>query len=128
MFNGKNINKGAYCTIINYTTLNSNLKRGILKFSEKISKKFNRPAMKFICNMIFGTLASKNCLLSEIGRNLNEKIPLNKFVYLINHRLWVRAVSQLSDAVESMPNRECPDYFVSKLAIDILSNVMIYHK
>lgn len=50
------------------------------------------------------------------------------FVYLRNNQLWVRAVSQLSDAVESMPNRECSDYFVSKLAIDILSNVMIYHK
>ena len=56
--------------MINYTTLNSNLKRGILNFSEKISKKFSRPDMKFICNMIFGILASKSCLLSEIGRNL----------------------------------------------------------
>ncbi len=26
-----------------------------------------------------------------------------------------------------MPDRECSDYSVSKLAIDILSNVMIYH-
>lgn len=71
----KTSTKGAYCTMINYTTLNSNLKRGILNFSEKISKKFSRPVMKFICNMIYGILASKSCLLSEIGRNLNEKIP-----------------------------------------------------
>ena len=85
--NDKNISKGAYCTMINYTTLNSNLKRGILNFSEKISKKFNRPTMKFICNMIFGILASKSCLLSEIGRNLNEKISLSKTVTRLSRNL-----------------------------------------
>ena len=50
------------------------------------------------------------------------------FVYLRNNQLWVRAVSQLFDAVESMSDRESSIYFVSKLAIDILSNVMVYHK
>lgn len=73
--------------MINYTTLNSNLKRGILNFSEKISKKFSRPDMKFICNMIYGILASKSCLLSEIGRNLNEKIPLQKTVTRLSRNL-----------------------------------------
>ena len=73
--------------MINYTTLNSNLKRGILNFSEKISKKFSRPVMKFICNMIFGILASKSCLLSEIGRNLNEKIALRKTVTRLSRNL-----------------------------------------
>ncbi len=73
--------------MINYTTLNSNLKRGILKFSEKISKIFTRPEMKFICNMIYGILASKSCLLSEIGRNLNEKISLRKTVTRLSRNL-----------------------------------------
>lgn len=73
--------------MINYTTLNSNLKRGILKFSEKISKKFSRPVMKFICNMIYGILSSKSCLLSEIGRNLNESIPLRKTVTRLSRNL-----------------------------------------
>ncbi len=71
----------------NYTTLNSNLKRGILKFSEKISKNFSRPALKFICNMIYGMLASKSCLLSEIGRNLNETISLKKTVTRLSRNL-----------------------------------------
>ena len=73
--------------MINYTTLNSNLKRGILNFSEKISKEFSRPVMKFICNMIFGILASKSCLLSEIGRNLNENISLSKTVTRLSRNL-----------------------------------------
>ena len=71
----------------NYTTLNSNLKRGILNFSEKISKKFSRPVMKFICNMIYGMLASKSCLLSEIGRNLHESISLRKTVTRLSRNL-----------------------------------------
>lgn len=71
----------------NYNTLNSNLKRGILKYSEKISKKFTRPELKFVCNMIYGMLASKSCLLSEIGRNLNEKISLRKTVTRLSRNL-----------------------------------------
>ena len=43
--------------------------------------------MKFICNMIFGILASKSCLLSEIGRNLNEKISLSKTVTRLSRNL-----------------------------------------
>ncbi|WP_432650562.1 hypothetical protein [Huintestinicola sp.] len=43
--------------------------------------------MKFICNMIFGILASKSCLLSKIGRNLNEKIPLQKTVTRLSRNL-----------------------------------------
>lgn len=73
--------------MINYSTLNSNLKRGILKFSEKISKKFSRPIMKFVCNMVYGILASKSCLLSEISRSLNEKIPLYKTVTRLSRNL-----------------------------------------
>lgn len=73
--------------MINYSTLNSNLKRGILKFSEKISKKFARPKMKFICNMLYGILASKSCLLSEISRNLHEDISLKKTVDRLSRNL-----------------------------------------
>lgn len=83
----KTKHKGAYCTMTNYTTLNSNLKRGILRFSEKISQKLNRPVIKFVCDMIYGILASKSCLLSEISRNLNEKISLKKTVDRLSRNL-----------------------------------------
>ena len=73
--------------MINYSTINSNLKRGILKFSEKISKKFSKPNMKFICNMIYGILSSKSCLLSEIARNLHENISLRKTVTRLSRNL-----------------------------------------
>ena len=73
--------------MINYSTLNSNLKRGILRFSEKLSRNFARPKMKFICNMIYGILSSKSCLLSEIARNLNEKISVHKTVTRLSRNL-----------------------------------------
>lgn len=43
--------------------------------------------MKFVCNMIYGILSSKSCLLSEIGGNLNEKIPLRKTVTRLSRNL-----------------------------------------
>jgi len=36
-----------------YTTLISNLKRGILRFSEKISDELSRPNFKFVSQMIY---------------------------------------------------------------------------
>lgn len=50
------------------------------------------------------------------------------FVYLRNHKLWVRSVGQLSDAVESLLDKKSSYYFAAKLCIDVLSNVMLYHK
>ena len=43
-----------------YTTLNHNLKRGILRFSEKISKDFSKPLQKFIAQMLFGILSCQS--------------------------------------------------------------------
>jgi len=64
--------------MINYNTTNSNLKRGILNYSKKISKGLKRPEMKFVGDMTYGILASKSCHISKIARNLNEDIRLIK--------------------------------------------------
>ena len=73
--------------MINYITTNSNLKRGICNYSKKICKGFNRPEMKFVCDMTYGMLASESSMLSEIARNLNEKIPLIKTVNRLSRNL-----------------------------------------
>jgi hypothetical protein len=41
-----------------YNTLSSNLKRGVLSFSEKISHGLPRPDFKFVSQMLYGMLAS----------------------------------------------------------------------
>jgi len=64
----------------NYNTLGSNLKRGILRFSEKISQGLSRPDFKFVSQMIYGILSSQSSHLSKIGRALDEKAGLKRTI------------------------------------------------
>ena len=73
--------------MINYNTLNSNLKRGILKFTEKISLGMSRPVFKFISQMIYGMLNCQSCHLSQIARALNEDISLKKTIDRLSRNL-----------------------------------------
>jgi len=70
-----------------YTTLGSNLKRGILHFSENISKGLSRPEFKFVSQMIYGMLCSQSCHLSNIARALDEKITLKKIIDRLSFNL-----------------------------------------
>jgi len=81
--------------MINYTTLGSNLKRGILRFSEKISKDLSRPEFKFVSQMIYGILSSQSCHLSKIARTLDEKISLKKTIDRLSRNL-----SEFKDSVK----------------------------
>jgi len=71
----------------NYTTLGSNLKRGILKFSEKISRRLSRPDFKFVAQMIYGMLTAQSCHLSKIARVLDERISLKKTIDRLSRNL-----------------------------------------
>lgn len=72
----------------NYSnTLNHNLKRGILKFSEKISKNLSRPQFKFVSQMIYGILSSQSCMLSDISRRLDEKTTVKKIIDRLSRNL-----------------------------------------
>lgn len=73
--------------MINYTTLSTNLKRGILKFSENISKGLTRPQFKLVGQMIYGILSSQSCHLSKISRALNENISLKKTIDRLSRNL-----------------------------------------
>ena len=70
-----------------YTTLNHNLKRGILRFSEKISKDFSKPLQKFIAQMLFGILSCQESKLSCIARTLDEKATLKKVIERLSRNL-----------------------------------------
>lgn len=50
------------------------MKRGILTFSNKLSKGLTRPKKKFTADMTYGILASNSCLLSDIADTLHEDI------------------------------------------------------
>ena len=62
----------------NYSILASNMKRKVLRFSERITRGLNRPNYKFVSQMIIGMLSSQSCHLSKIARALEEPISLKK--------------------------------------------------
>jgi len=70
-----------------FNTLIHNLKRGIINFSNKLSKGFNRPTQKFVADMIYGITSSKSCFLTAIARSLNEDIKLDKTVERLSRNL-----------------------------------------
>lgn len=50
------------------------MKREIINFSKEISNLSSRPNQKFSADMIYGILASKSCLLTDITDKLHEPI------------------------------------------------------
>ena len=50
----------------NFTSKTYQMKREILTFSNKFSKKLPKPGRKFMADMNYGMLASNSCLLTDI--------------------------------------------------------------
>ena len=58
--------------MVNFTSKTYQMKREILTFSNKISRKLPKPEKKFIADMNYGILASNSCLLTDIVDQLHE--------------------------------------------------------
>lgn len=58
--------------MVNSTSNTYQMKREILSFSNKISRKLPKPEKKFIADMNYGILASGSCLLTDIVDQLHE--------------------------------------------------------
>ena len=71
----------------NCNTLGHRLKRGLLKFSEKISLGLPKPGQKFVADMIYGITASGSSMLTEISRALKEDIAPIKTVNRLSRNL-----------------------------------------
>ncbi|MCM1102891.1 MAG: hypothetical protein NC409_02195, partial [Clostridium sp.] len=56
----------------NFTSNTYQMKREILSFSNKISRKLSKPDRKFSADMTYGMLASGSCLLTDIVDQLHE--------------------------------------------------------
>ena len=70
-----------------YSTLSYQLKRGLIKFSEKLCEKLSRMNLKFVSSMLFGLLKSQSVMLSEIARALEEEITLKKTIERLSRNL-----------------------------------------
>lgn len=58
--------------MVNFTSNTYQMKREILSFSNKISRKLSKPDRKFSADMTYGMLASGSCLLTDIVDRLHE--------------------------------------------------------
>ena len=64
----------------NYSRESGIAKAGILRYCARICKELSRPEEKLVTNMLYGIAAGNSCHLTEIGRGLEEEIPLKKTV------------------------------------------------
>lgn len=97
----------------NYTINTYEMKREIIKYSEKICEGTSKAESKFTMDMLYGIFKSKNIHLSSIAEALNEKI---KKSYTID---------RLSDNLASDLN-DCIDKNYINLAIDSLGNNPVF--
>ena len=58
--------------MLNSTSNTYTLKREILTFSNKISRRMPKPDRKFTADMTYGMLASGSCLLTDVTDQLHE--------------------------------------------------------
>ena len=70
----------------NSTSISYRLKRKILTFTNKISRRLAKPDRKFTADMVYGILASRSCLLTDISDQLHETVhKVNTVKRLSNH-------------------------------------------
>lgn len=55
-----------------------NLRKRLGRFSGDLSKGLCKRASRFVSEMVYGIQASESVLLTEVGRSLQEEIPLRK--------------------------------------------------
>ena len=70
----------------NSTSITYCLKRKILTFTNKISRRLSKLDRKFTADMVYGILASRSCLLTDISDHLHETVhKANTVKRLSNH-------------------------------------------
>lgn len=78
----------------NYNRIAHTLREQIHLFSERFAPRFSRPKVRFLEEMFYGIQASKDSKLSNIGRALEEKIPLKKTEERLSHHLEQKGMGQ----------------------------------
>ena len=93
----------------NFTSNTYTLKREILNFTNKISKKLSKPDRKFSADMTYGMLAAGSCLLTDIVDSLHEDSrKVNSVERLTRHLDKGTPIKALS-AYLSVVKKWCPD-------------------
>ena len=96
-----------------FTSDTYQLKRHILNFSAKVSKKLHKPERKFTADMTYGILASQSCLLTDIADQLHEPSRKINVVDRLSRHLANGVPNDALSAFLSLVKRWCPNHPVS---------------
>ena len=100
----------------NYTTETYQIKRESLNFVDKLSNGCTKPVIKFCKDMVYGIVARKSVVLTEIARGLKEKNKLCNTVDRLSANLANLDVEQKQIIKENYENealnclKDCEEY------------------
>ena len=94
--------------MVNCTSKTYQMKREILTFSNKISRKLPKPEKKFIADMNYGILASNSCLLTDIVDQLHEHSKKINSVDRLSRHLSKGTPKDALDAYLDNIKKWCP--------------------
>ena len=93
----------------NFTSNTYQMKREILTFSNKFSRKLPKPERKFIADMNYGMLASGSCLLTDIVDQLHEPSRKINIVDRLSRHLAKGTPREALKAYLTQVKKWCPD-------------------
>ena len=96
--------------MVNFTSKTYQMKREILSFSNKISRKLPKPDRKFIADMNYGMLASNSCLLTDIVDSLHEPSKKINSVDRLSRHLSKGTPKDALNAYLTYIKKWCPVY------------------
>ena len=91
-----------------FTSNTYQLKREILKFSNKISKHLSKPERKFTADMTYGMLASGSCLLTDVVDQLHESSKKVNVVERLSRHLEKGTPSQAAASYRQLVKNWVP--------------------
>lgn len=95
--------------MVNFTSNTYQMKREILSFSNKISRKLPKPERKFIADMNYGILASGSCLLTDIVGQLHEPSRKINIVDRLSRHLAKGTPKDALKTYLTQVKKRCPD-------------------
>lgn len=95
--------------MVNFTSNTYQMKREILSFSNKISRKLPKPERKFIADMNYGILASGSCLLTDIVGQLHEPSRKINIVDRLSRHLAKGTPKDALKTYLTQVKKWCPD-------------------
>ena len=95
--------------MLNSTSITYQMKREILSFSNKISRKLPKPERKFMADMNYGILASGSCLLTDIVDQLHEPSRKINIVDRLSRHLAKGIPKDALNSYLKQVRKWCPD-------------------